>query len=169
VIEQIIHKDSFFINEYLGNANEIEKQIKNILISDKGREKRRIFGGGYQSNNVTFGFDELIKFAIESLAMIRENVTLANFWINLNKGNNYTHQHIHLISDWSAVYYHKICCNKASINFHNLVPAINDSLFEYSPKEKQMIFFKSLQPHSVNPCYGENHERISIAFNFIKI
>ena len=32
-----------------------------------------------------------------------------------------------------------------------------------------MIFFKGNMPHSVSPCNEENHERITLAFNFTKI
>lgn len=164
MIEQVIHKDSFFINDYTGDINQIDAHIKHLITFDKGRVISN--RGGYQSNDITFGFHELIVFGINSLASIDQKVQLENFWVNINKGEHFNRVHNHNLSGWSAVYYHKVCCKKATLNFHNLVPSINKSICHYYPKEKQMIFFKGIQPHSVSACNGIDHERISIAFNF---
>jgi hypothetical protein len=167
MIEQIIHKDSFFVNEYFGDTNQIDAHIKHLITFDKGR----IFSneGGYQSNDITFGFNELIQFAINSLASINIKVIPSNFWVNINQGNNFNTLHIHELEAWSAVYYHKVCCDKSTLNFHNLIPTIHNRVLSYPPKEKQMIFFKGIQPHSVSSCHNVGHERISIAFNFHKL
>ena len=167
MIEQILHKDSFFVNEYLGDTNQIDSHIKHLITFDKGRVVSN--KGGYQSNNITFGFEELIEFAINSLLSIGQKTKLAAFWVNINQGNHFNHEHIHFMNTWSAVYYHKVCCEKSTINFHNLIPTIKGKTYSHPPKEKQMIFFDGLQPHSVSACNGVNHERISIAFNFDKL
>ena len=167
MIEQIFHKDSFFVSEYQGDENQIHEHIKHLITFDKGRVISN--SGGYQSNDVTFGFYDLIDFAINSLDSINQKVRLSNFWININKGEHSNKLHSHNLGGWSVVYYHKVCCEKSTINFHNLVPAINNNVFSYSPKEKQMIFFQGHIPHSVSACSGVDHERISIAFNFNKI
>jgi len=164
MIEKIIHKDSFFINEYPGDANLIDAHIKHLTTFDKGRVVSN--EGGYQSNFITFGFEDLIMFGINSLLSIGEKTKLGGFWVNINQGDHYNHPHIHEVNLWSGVYYHKVCCEKSTINFHNLIPTLNDKVCSYSPKEKQMIFFKGIQPHSVSACNGVDHERISIAFNF---
>ena len=167
MIEKIISKDSFFINQYRGDENQIQKHIEHLLTFDTGRRISNV--GGYQSHDITFGFQDMINFAINSLSAIGENVVLSNFWVNINQGNHYNDQHIHGMGMWAGVYYHKVCCEKSTLNFHNLVPTVNKDVYSYSPKEKQMIFFKSSQPHSVSACNGQNHERISIAFNFSKL
>lgn len=167
MIEKIIHKDSFFINQYQGDENQIQKHIEHILTFDKGRNFSN--QGGYQSNDITFGFHDLIKFAIESLSLIGENMRLSNFWININHGNHYNSTHIHYLRDWSAVYYHKVCCDQSTLNFTHLVPTVIQNEYKHPPKEKDMVFFKSIQPHSVSACHGQDHERISIAFNFAKL
>lgn len=167
MIEQTIHKDSFFVNEYLGNTDQIDAHIKHLITFDKGRAISNI--GGYQSNNITFGFNDLIEFAINSLLSIGEKTKLGTFWVNINQGNHYNLQHVHEREVWGAVYYHKVCCEKSTINFHHLIPALHENVCSYSPKEKQMIFFKGLQPHSVSACNGVDHERISIAFNLVKL
>jgi len=168
VIEEVFHKDSFFVSQYQGDENQIQEHIKHLVSFDKGRSVSN--NGGYQSNNITFGFYDLINFAIKSLDSIGEKVVLNSFWANVNRGNDYNASHVHNLIGWSAVYYHKVCCEKSTLNFHHLVPTVVEHAdYNYVPKEKNMVFFKSHQPHSVSPCYGENHERISIAFNFAKL
>lgn len=167
MIEKIFHKDSFFVNKFDGDSKIIQSHIEHILSFDKGRKISNI--GGYQSNDVSFGFHELITFAVNSLASINENVRLSNFWINVNQGKDYNQMHVHDLYAWSIVYYHKVCCEKSTLNFHHLIPTIYKEEFKYSPKEREMIFFKGIHPHSVSPCYEENHVRISIAFNFVQM
>ena len=165
MIEETIFKESIFINTYKGDSDLIQEHINHLITFDKGRHRSN--KGGYQSHDITFGFHDLIHFAISSLASIGEEVKLENFWVNINEGNHYNSMHIHTFKGWSAVYYHKVCCEKAALYFHHLVPTIADnSSYLYTPKERSMVFFKSKQPHSVNPCFQENHQRISIAFNF---
>ena len=168
MIEETIFKETIFINDYKGNADIIQEHIKHLITFDKGRNKSN--RGGYQSHDITFGFHDLIQFSIESLASIGEKVRLRNFWANINQGNDYNVVHLHDINGWSAVYYHKVCCEKTTLNFHHLVPAVaGHSEYSLVPKEKKMVFFKAQQPHSVFPCSQENHQRISIAFNFAKL
>lgn len=167
MIEEITYKESCYINYFKGDSSVIQSHIDHILSFDKGRVRSNV--GGFQSNNITFGFEDLIKFSLESLASINANCQLASFWLNINNGYNFNCTHIHEIEDWSAVYYHKICCSKSTINFHHLVPTIIRNEYHITPQEKMMIFFKGNMPHSVSPCNEENHERITLAFNFTKI
>ena len=167
MIEEVIYKESLFINEYTEDTDLIQKHINHILEFDQGRVKSNL--GGYQSNDITFGFNDLIKFAIDSLKLIKVDARLSNFWLNINKNNHSNDPHIHDLTNWSAVYYHKVCCHDPKISFHHLVPTVIEETYSYTPKEKQMIFFKSNIPHSVSPCFNQGHERISIAFNFHKL
>ena len=66
MIEKVIRKESIYLNDYTGDTDIIQKHIDHILTFDKGRVVSN--RGGYQSNNITFGFDDIINFAIESLA-----------------------------------------------------------------------------------------------------
>ena len=166
MIKNVIREDCFYTNTYQGDSEIIQKHINHILEFDKGRVKTN--RGGYQSNDITFGFDDLIKFSFDSLKAIGHPVILQNFWLNINDGYSYNDSHIHCNDGWSAVYYHKTCCEKATLEFHHLVPTIIDYDYRYAPIEKTMVFFKSYLPHSVNACNCQNHERISIAFNFIE-
>tara|TARA_R100000781_G_scaffold112473_1_gene79722 strand:- start:39 stop:542 length:504 start_codon:yes stop_codon:yes gene_type:complete len=167
MIEEIIYKESCYINNYTGDDVIIQNHIDHLLSFDEGRVRSN--NGGFQSNNITFGFHDLIKFALESLASIDVKCQLASFWLNVNDGKSSNHPHIHEIDGWSAVYYHKVCCAKSTLNFHSLVPTIIRNESHISPQEKMMIFFPGNMPHSVSSCHSENHKRITLAFNFIKL
>ena len=164
MIEQIVSKESIFFNEYKGDTEVIENHINHILSFDKGRIVSN--RGGYQSNFITFGFEDLIKFAIDSFKAIDLNAQLNSFWLNVNKGENYNKLHVHGLYDWSVIYYHKVCCEKSTTNFHHLVPAVKEDVFRLKPVERRMVFFNGMLPHSVSPCGESNHERITLAFNF---
>lgn len=164
MIEEILYKESLFYKTYSGDVDIIQKHIDHIIEFDRGRQISN--RGGYQSNDITFGFENLINFAIDSLKSINVNATLGSFWLNINQEGHNNVPHIHSAKGWSAVYYHKICCDTPKIEFHHLVPTIIYETYKFTPKEKQMIFFKQSKPHSVIPCYNEGHQRISIAFNF---
>lgn len=166
MIEQEIYKESIFINSYTGDSDIIQKHINHILEFDKGIKKSNL--GGYHSNAITFGFYDLIKFAVDSFDSIGIKVSLHDFWINVNQGKDKNFPHVHFINNWSAVYYHKVCCEKTTLNFHHLVPTLVGNNYNHIPKEKTMVFFKSDKPHSVSPCNESNHERVSIAFNFFE-
>jgi hypothetical protein len=167
MIKHIINQEFFFTNEYKGDSKIIQKHIDHILEFDRGRIKTN--DGGYQSNEISFGFDDLIHFALNSLNSIGKNVKLNSFWLNINNGYSSNHCHIHDLTGMSAVYYHKTCCNKSTLEFHHLVPTLVNYDCEYAPIEKTMVFFEANTPHSVNPCNNPNHERISIAFNFVEV
>tara|TARA_Y100000114_G_scaffold157305_1_gene189439 strand:- start:6732 stop:7256 length:525 start_codon:yes stop_codon:yes gene_type:complete len=166
--EVIVRKESFFVADYTGDLAVIDDQIDHVRKYDKGRVVSNV--GGFQSNFITFGFEELIIFATKKLNEIGENVRLAAFWINANKGTDWNVPHIHTLdAGWSVVYYHKMCCDKCPIGFTHLVPCVMHEEYKYAPQQGTMIFFDDRMPHCVYPCNQEGHERISIAFNFDKI
>jgi len=164
MIEQVVYKESVFYNDYKGDANVIQSHIDHILTFDKGRKISN--AGGYQSNFITFGFNDLLQFALDSFATIGKKAQLNTFWLNINSGNDFNYVHVHSFEEWSVVYYHKVCCEKATTNFHHLVPALIPDKFNFVPVERRMIFFKGELPHSVSPCGEVNHQRITLAFNF---
>ena len=164
MIEHIVHKESIYVNDYSGDSNIIQSHIDHIRSFDKGRIVSN--RGGYQSNFITFGFNDLIRFAVDSFKAIDLNAQLDCFWLNVNNGENYNDVHVHDVQDWSVIYYHKVCCKKSTTNFHHLVPVLKSSVLHLEPVEKRMVFFNGMLPHSVSPCGGSNHERITLAFNF---
>jgi hypothetical protein len=167
MIEKILSKDSCFLTEYLGDISLIQRDIDKLLSFDKGVSLSN--RGGYQSNLIDFGFNDLTQFLVESLKSVNINCMLNSFWLNINDGKSSNVCHIHESPNfeaWSAVYYHKVCCDKSTINFHHLVPTIRTNITSVIPQEKMIIFFPGIYPHSVSSCNNENHQRISIAFNF---
>ena len=156
--------------KYLGDTGIIDKHIRHIQEYDVGR-KRSNQDGGYQSHDITFGFTELINFIYKCFVEQKQNVTLANFWININKGTQSNDVHVHTNNVWSVVYYHKVCCNKSPIYFESLTPhfPMFETPYLLYPNNQELLFFDGIIPHGVKACNNANHERISVAFNFIKV
>jgi len=165
MIEKVISKESFFIKNFEGNTKILDKHVAHILEFDRGRKITN--EGGYQSNDITFGFEELLLSINQGFKEIDQNTVLGNFWLNINKGTDYNRPHIHGFTGWSVVYYHKICCDQSPIVFSSLVPCIQKNCFSFVPKSQQIIFFNSWYPHSVQSCNQVNHERVSLAFNYL--
>lgn len=101
---------------------------------------------------------------------------LSNFWININRKNNFNLQHNHPGNILSCVYYAK--CNKdsGSIVFErpddmelffgtNTVTDYTYLSYTIDPQPGNIIVFPSFFKHYVNPNSSED-DRISIAFNF---
>lgn len=167
MIEEVIRKESVFRTIYPGDTEIINKHIKHILEYDKGRIKSN--KGGYQSNDITFGFEELIAFIKQSLIDINIKAVFSNFWLNINNGNDYNLAHIHELDHVSIVYYHKVCCENTPIVFSDMVPHIRHWTYNIVPKQGELLMFDADMPHSVSACGNPNHQRISIAFNFRKL
>ena len=170
--EHILDKRSIFISKFTGDVSKIEKNIDSIKNLDKGRTISNI--NGYQSNAIPYGFTELVKevgAGVKEILNI-EKPLLSSFWVNINNGfsKNKTHVHAHITENsffsFSCVYYHKVCCDKSPIVFESLIPSIFTKEHTYYPQSQDIIFFWGSIPHRVEPCMKENHERISIAFNF---
>ena len=166
--EVLINKQSFYKTKYTGNLEIINKHINHILEFDKGRQKTNI--GGYQSNFINFGFEELINFTGMAISKILEQDNLQPhldcFWLNINNGTHYNTAHIHSIHLMSCVYYHKVCCDKSPLVFTSIVPTIDTHEKKFIPQNQDLIFFDGIYPHRVDGCGHNDHERISIAFNY---
>lgn len=167
--EVIFQKRSLYKTKYTGDLNSLDKQINHLAEFDKGRKETNI--GGYQSNFINFGFDELLTFVFNTAKhtplLQDKNFRLGGFWLNINKGSDYNETHVHSMNVVSAVYYHKICCNESPIVFTNHTPYIQKHFFKFVPSNQDIIFFDGLEPHYVEPCNQKEHTRISIAFNLL--
>ena len=85
--EKILFKESAYLTKYEGDKNIIDKHIEHILLFDKGRKGSN--EGGYQSHDITFGFNELLTFTQKCAVELGPSLMLANFWLNINKGNDF--------------------------------------------------------------------------------
>ncbi len=165
MIEQEIFKQSFFVKTFTGDLSIIDKHISHIIEFDKGKQRSNV--GGFHSNNITFGFEELLDSIKEGFEAINMKGNLLNFWLNINKGTDYNLPHIHGFPQvWSVVYYHKVCCDQSPLVFSHLIPTIEQDTYNFIPKNQQIVFFSGSIPHAVKGCNREDHERISMAFNF---
>jgi hypothetical protein len=165
--EEIIYKQSIYRLMYPGDKDVIDKHNKHILEFDKGRVISNI--GGYQSHDITFGYSDLIEYIKKALSTFELEMVFRNMWINVNKGTDYNLPHVHELNGVSAVYYHKMCCDKAPIIFQDVMPEVRQWKYEVTPKEGEILLFDSFIPHSVRGCGNPDHQRISIAFNFTKL
>lgn len=165
ITEEILFKESLFHTKYDGDIDVINKHIEHILFFDKGRQRTN--RGGYQSHDITFGFQELLSFLEIHLKQINQKLRLSNFWLNINKGTCYNVEHIHELEGMSVVYYHKVCCDHSPIYFKHLCPQLVTGTEKFFPKNQDIIIFPSYMPHGVEACQHEEHERISFAFNYI--
>ena len=164
ITEEILFKESLFHTKYTGSIDVIDKHIEHILFFDKGRQGSN--EGGFQSKDITFGFEELLTFTQKCAQELEPSLVLANFWLNVNKGNNYNSEHIHELNGASAVYYHKVCCDKCPIYFKHLCSQVVLGTPKFYPKNGDLIFFPSYLPHGAEGCNNPEHERISFALNF---
>ena len=163
--EVITHKQNYFKTRFEGDTSSITKDIKLLTQYDVGRSKSNT---GYQSNFVDYGFKEILIFIEEcSKILLEGNSFKINFWVNINRGTDFNYSHIHDKNTISAVYYHKVCCDKAPIVFEHLVPTVINKEVPFIPQDKDVIFFDGLSPHKVLACGNKNHKRISIAFNIV--
>ena len=164
MIETTLLKQSCYTKSFEGDLNIIDKHIEHIKEFDEGRVISN--QGGFQSNDITFGFKELLNSVNNGFKELKLNTHLWGFWVNINKGSDSNHTHIHALDMFSVVYYHKVCCEDSPLIFSSLVPSIVEDQYIYTPKPQEMVYFPGWYPHSVKGCNKDNHERISIAFNF---
>lgn len=194
-----IFKNSIFKTQ-VKNKNHTD-YFKKILAKEMKVNKGRILSnkGGYQTNDITYyqsaDFnnvddskvyeDVFIKPAIEfikTLNCIKQNIdlSLSNYWINLNSKNDYNQLHNHPNSHISGVYYIEAHKNSGNIVFQNhnlLASGFNNSNIFFNnpnfwthytiiPETYDLILFPSELLHFVTPN-NTNKKRISMAFNLI--
>lgn len=163
-------------SEEIDTCYQVEKTTPSAKISN-------IFG--YQSPSYNkFEIERLFPNLRKKIMPYLENVvrelnfdlSLRNFWININRKHCYNIPHGHPGSTMSAVLYLKANEKSGNIVFENPTIShsypINDinSMFfgswEIQPKQGRFIIFPSFLRHGVIPNQDDDI-RISIAFNFI--
>lgn len=132
----------------------------------------------YQLYNLVKNIEDMVASISESWGM-QENIMLANMWANVNLKNEYNLPHSHPGSVFSGVYYVK--CNKLSgdivfnrpdLQQHYILFKENNpytfETYKFPPEEGKVVIFPSHLSHYVLPNMSDE-ERISIAFNFIRV
>lgn len=119
----------------------------------------------------------LKKISDECLPLIKDDLKtplsfrLGNFWLNVNRKNNYNCMHVHPGGTLSGVFY--LTHSTAAIKFQ-LFDSLDfwlSSLFSkhtttwlFEPQKKDVFFFPAWVPHAVEDNKTEDI-RVSIAFN----
>jgi uncharacterized protein (TIGR02466 family) len=187
--EHIIFFNSIFetLLDDIDNSQVIT-EINNLKKNDIGRSISNV--GGWQSNDLNINnlgnyptlyqlAKEMIKATNEVVQTmeIAEEVSISNFWCNVNKNKDFNLPHSHPQTIFSGVYYVKVPENSGDLIFER--PDNQQYFFvpkkysEYTfqkyilvPQEGVAVFFPAYLDHYVQPN-TTNEERISVAFNFI--
>jgi uncharacterized protein (TIGR02466 family) len=108
---------------------------------------------------------------------IADEVSIVNFWCNINKNKDFNLPHFHANVIFSGVYYAQVPEGSGALVFQRpdkqqyfFVPKqYSEYTFEkrtVTPKDGSAVFFPAYLDHYVEPN-TTNEERISVAFNFI--
>jgi uncharacterized protein (TIGR02466 family) len=96
---------------------------------------------------------------------------LNNFWLNVNRKNNYNSMHIHPDATLSGVFY--LTCSTVAIRFDlfdnssfwlSSLFSEHNTAWRFRPQKKDVLFFPAWVPHSVDDNSTED-TRVSVAFN----
>ena len=170
------------------NNKKIIKALKQIQKQGPGRVVSN--AGGWQSENLDPKleiFKPLTKHIIKASIEFSKNCkfkhgrySISNLWANINNYRDHNDLHIHQYTMISGVYYLKAPKNCGNLVFRHPSPCIeydwsknkltenieyNSGLYNFVPKEGQLLLFPSWLEHFVRPNLNKTQERISIAFN----
>jgi uncharacterized protein (TIGR02466 family) len=176
-----------YVNDYSDTDGLIDV-VKSVQAQDPA-EIQFSNRGGWQSP--AFGrtdhskFDKVIDDIVSLLQPIYldfgfdRQPTISNYWFNVNSRYSYNLQHTHPGSLFSAVLYLKVPANSGNLtlsrpdqqqNFFQSDRVTDKTLtnFVIEPYANLLVAFPSNIPHYVEQNLSEedDHERISIAFNF---
>ena len=169
------------INEILRHCFELRKQSEGIKTSNYGGWHSEYLNPSDEALQSLLGIVLTKCNGIKKEFGFKETKTveLANYWININRKNNFNLPHLHTESFLSAVYYVKLPKKSGKIMFKNPIVAHQytihkDTIDEYThfnagewsvqPEEGQLLIFPSWLEHYVQPNESDDY-RVSIAFN----
>lgn len=163
--------------------------IEKVLELKDGSEGKALSNaGGWQSENY---FDNDLPWMQPILDLITpcmqevyqkmglDRVKQSGYWFNINPRYSYNHQHSHPGAFFSAVLYLKAPKDSGYLMLHRpdllreYIPEMkltddNWGMYFIEPQANMLVIFPAFLQHHVrqNLCMEEDHERISIAFNF---
>ena len=170
------------------NNKKIINYIKKIQKYSSGRVVSN--EGGWQSEDLNPNLDilkPLTKHIIEGSIEFAKNCkfkpgkySVSNLWANINNYKDSNESHVHQFCMLSGVYYlkapknsgnlvlkHPSACLEYDWNKTKMIEHMeyNSALYNFVPKEGQLLLFPSWVEHFVKPNLNKTQERISIAFN----
>lgn len=180
---------SFFMKEKLNINNDcIKKYCLDLQSKDSGKFVTNY--GGWQSSDIR-GYNkelsELIEQIFQKMNHVKSilglknnvNISLGNYWININEKGGFNIPHVHPFSLVSAVYYVNVPKDSGRLVFENPIQqhdyvmkpdtvetfnGINSGYWNVEPEQNELIIFPSWLRHWVEPN-NTYENRISIAFN----
>lgn len=176
-----------YVNDYVDTEGLVDvvelcraQDTTEVQISNRGGWQSPAFGIGANPK-----FDKVIADIADLLHPIYldygfdRRPTISNYWFNINGRYSYNLHHTHPGSIFSTVLYLKVPTNSGSLklarpdyqqNFFQPDRITDKTLttFEIEPYVNLLVAFPSNIPHYVeqNISDDEDHERISVAFNF---
>jgi len=178
IFSSFIHKQLFFLD-----IKKIKKEILDFKSKDKGRIVSNY--GGWQSQNLIMinknlkslfnNINASVK-EVEKHLDLKKELSLQNYWYNINYLGSFNTPHEHSGATLSGVYYISVPKNSGDIVFmnKNLDPyykqinkynEYNSTTFKVTAKENLCVLFPSYLKHYVEPNLNKK-ERISISFNY---
>jgi hypothetical protein len=155
------HLPNLNVKDLINNLYNIKSTLPSVSKSNKG---------GYQTEgNLCFNpnFFSLVNTLNQLIINLTSNpnAKIFNMWGNISSFTNYNsiHTHGNNLKGFSGVVYLQIPKNSGGILFHNPIN-INDQI-TYTLKEKEILIFPAILPHSVEPNLSQE-DRISISFNY---
>ena len=176
-----------YVNDYT-DTDELVEVVKllqaqdtaKVQISNRGGWQSPTFGTGHNPR-----FDRVIADITDLLQPIYldygfdRKPTISNYWFNINERYSYNLHHTHPGSIFSTVLYLKVPTDSGNLilsrpdyqqNFFQPDRVTDKTLtnFVIEPYANLLVAFPSNIPHYVeqNLSKDEDHERISVAFNF---
>ena len=133
--------------------------------------------GGWQSNDITNSelFNSLLPFLNKKISkFFKEEYKVEEVWANISPKYSYNSIHTHSFigmgnfpyNQLSGVMYLQCTKDSGDLNLYN--PHFVGSVFNYSPKVGDVIWFPCTLPHSVGRNSTDVY-RMSIAFNSNRI
>ena len=182
-------KDLFKIPILEADLNtDIKTLKKHCLKIKKSSATVYVSNTGYQSPPLRL--DHIFKLLLENirphlskfyhLLDIPQELTLSNFWVNINHHRDYNKRHDHPRSLISGIFYVEVPNNSGDIIFINPTKYFlysealtntqtkspyNNSWVAISPTNNQLLLFPSYLEHEVAANQSKK-DRISISFNF---
>jgi len=164
-------------------ATKLSKKNKGRILSNYGGWQSGDFHLNDCENEELLKLGEIVELKAREASVelgIKQNmqVSMNNFWLNLNQRDNSNIRHTHPTSFFSAAYYVQAPENCGKIVFEHPSSLINfwwtsftdnnsyatHSNINYEPKAGRLVIFPSWLEHSVQPNASDD-VRISVAFN----
>jgi len=186
---QLIEEIPFFTPVYrLDNAGisliTLEQYVSKLEVSGEllTREDSGLKTRTYkQADTLLSELFELVSKCVGEISKtfgINKELTLTNYWVNVDKNNSFGTSHYHPEGVISGVFYIRVPDGSGCIEFErpdlqehyfeaDTINKYNYRYYKYVPNENLLLLFPSYLKHRITKSVLSNNEkRISISFNY---